>query len=209
MQYKLYKRSTIILGIVLAIDIAAIVLLFVNKSIWEANRWPVIISFVLVMFLLTIIYSYLDLNSDKRIIKKMVKNGNIALAKITNGTYFKVVRNARFKTNVLWKLELEVYDQEMNTIKTSTIEKFSPFQTSIPSGNCFVTYDSNKPEQILVIPNVIISSIPEYAPLAQEYEKKFKPTYLNVYYNNGIVIKTYAQSIQEEKEYKKMMEENK
>ena len=45
--------------------------------------------------------------------------------------------------------------------------------------------------------------------LVEEYEKKYKPTYLNVYYNNGLLIKTYAQSIKEEKEYKKMLEENK
>lgn len=209
MQYKLYKRSTIILGIILAIDIAAIIWLFVNRDVWAAMGYKIIIIFVLAIFLLTIIYSYLDLNQDKMIIRNKVKNGNIALAKITNGTYFKIIRDARLRTKVLWKLELEVYDQDMNMIKTETIEKFAPSQTSVPRGNCFVTYDPNKPKDILVIPNVIISSIPEFAPLVEEYEKKYKPTYLNVYYNNGLLIKTYAQSIKEEKEYKKMLEENK
>lgn len=208
MQYKLYKRSTVLLGFILLIDVAAIVWLFVNKDLWAANRWAVIVPFVLAIFVLTLIYSYLDLNMDKIIIRNMVKNGNVAMAKITNGSFFKIVRNARLKTNVLWKLEVEVYDQDMNTFKTTIIEKFSGHQTSIPKGFIFVTYDPNKPEKILVIPNVIISSIAEYQPLVEEYENKFKPTYLNVYYNNGLLIKTYAQSMKEERDYKKMLEED-
>lgn len=204
MQDKLYKKSTIILGLILLIDILAIVWLFINRDVWVTYGFKIIIFFALGIFVLTIIYSYIDLNQDKMIIKKMVRNGDVALAKINNGTFYRVIRNARLKNETLWKLEIEVYDQDMKAFKTEIIEKFSPTQTSIPKGNCFITYNEKKPKNILIIPNVIISSIPEYQPLVKEYEDKFKPRYLNVYYNKGLLLKTYEESIKEQKEYNKM-----
>lgn len=203
MQDKLYKKSTIFLGLVVLIDVGAIVWLFLNRNTWIFYGYKIIILFVLGMFALTFIYSYYDLNQDRMIIKKMVRNGDIALIKINNGSFQRVIRDAKLKNKVLWKLDIEVYDQDMNVSKTEIVEKFAGSQKSIPSGYCFATYDPNKPKNILIIPNVIISSIGEFAPLVQEYEIKFKPTYLNVYYNNGLLIKTYADSIKEGKEYNK------
>lgn len=203
MQDKLYKRSTLFLGIIVLIDIGAIVWLFVNKNLWINYGYKIIIIFVLAMFILTFIYSYYDLNQDKMIIKKMVRNGDIALIKINGGSFQRVIRDAKLKNKVLWKLNIEVYDQDMNVSKTEIVEKFAGAQKTIPNGYCFATYDPNKPNNILIIPNIIISSIAEFAPLVQEYEMKFKPTYLNVYYNNGLLIKTYTESIKEEKEHNK------
>ena len=203
MQDKLYKKSTIFLGLVVLIDIGAIIWLFLNRDIWINHGYKIIILFVLGIFALTFIYSYYDLNQDRIIIKKMVRNGDIALIKINSGSFHRVIRDAKLKNKVLWKLDIDVYDQDMNVSKTTIVEKFAGSQESIPNGYCFATYDPNRPNNILIIPNVIISSIAEFAPLVQEYEIKFKPTYLNVYYNNGLLIKTYAESIKEEKEHNK------
>lgn len=199
MQNRLYKRSTIFLGLIVVIDIVAIIWLFLNREIWVNYGFQTILGFAAVVFVLTIIYSYFDLNQDHMIVKRMVKKGDIALVKIKNGTFYRVIRDARFRNKVLWKLEVELYDQDMNIINTEIIEKFSPTQTSIPSGNCFVVYNPKKPKNILIVPNVIISSIQVFAPLVEEYEKKFKPSYLNVYYNKGLVIKTYKESMKEQK----------
>lgn len=205
MQDRLYKKSTILLGLILVIDIASIIWLFVNRDIWAAYGFKVIIIFVLAIFLLTIVYSYFDLNQDKIIIKRMVRNGDIALIKINNCSLHKIIKDAKLKNKILWKLDVELYDQDMNVIKTSIIEKFAPIQTTVPKGFCFVVYNSKKPNNILIVPNIIISSISEFAPLVEEYEKNFKPKYLNVYYNKGLIIKTYQDSIKEEKELKKIM----
>lgn len=200
MQDKLYKRSTILLGFILIIDLLAILWLFLNRDYWAAYGFKIIVFFVLGIFLLTIIYTYIDINQDRNIIKKMVRNGDIALCKINKGTFYRVIKNAKLKNNTLWKLEIDVFDQDMNSFKTEIIEKFSPTQTSIPSGYCFITYNPKKPKNILVIPNIIISSIQEFAPLVKEYEDKFKPKYLNVYYNKGIVIETFKDSIKNAKD---------
>lgn len=199
MQEKLYKKSTLLLGIILFVDIASIIWLFVYRDKWISYGYKIILIFVFIIFLLTFLYSYYDLNVDKNTIKKMVRNGNIALIKINNGTFYKVIKDAKLKNKVLWKLDIDIYDQDMNKTSSEIVEKLSPTQTSIPKGYCFATYDPKKPHNILLIPNVIISSINEFAPLVQEYENKFKPTYLNVYYNKGLLIKTYADSIKENK----------
>lgn len=203
MQKKLYRRSTVLLGLILIIDIGVIIWLFTNRNLWISYGYRVIVLFVLIIFALTFIYSYFDLNQDKMIIKKMVKNGDIALIKINNASLYRIIRDAKLKNKVIWKIDIDLYDQDMNLIKKEIYEKLSPTQTSIPRGYCFATYNPNKPNDILIIPNVIISSISEFAPLVEEYENKFKPTYLNVYYNNGLLIKTYSDSIKEEKEYKR------
>lgn len=200
MQDKLYKRSTILLGFILIIDLLAILWLFLNRDYWAAYGFKIIVFFVLGIFLLTIIYTYIDINQDRNIIKKMIRNGDIALCKINKGTFYRVIKNAKLKNNTLWKLEIDVFDQDMNSFKTEIIEKFSPTQTSIPSGYCFITYNPKKPKNILVIPNIIISSIHEFAPLVKEYEDRFKPKYLNVYYNKGIVIETFKDSIKNAKD---------
>lgn len=205
MQDRLYKKSTLFLGLILVIDIAAIIWLFIKRDAWAPYGFKVIIIFVLAIFLLTFIYSYFDLNQDRIIIKRMIRNGDIALIKINKCSLHKIIKDARLRNKILWKLDVELYDQDMHTIKTSIIEKFAPSQTTVPKGFCFVVYNPKKPNNILIVPNMIISSISEFAPLVEEYEKNFKPTYLNVYYNKGLIIKTYQDSIKEEKEINKIM----
>ena len=108
-------------------------------------------------------------------------------------------RDAKLKNHVYWQLDVEIYDNDMKKIETKIIEKFSTHQTSIPKGYVYVTYVEGKPEDSLIIPNVIISSIPEYQPLVQDYEKALKPKYLNAYINDGLILQTYKDSIDSQK----------
>ena len=205
MQNRLYKKSTLLLGIIVVVNIAAIVCLIVFRKYWLDYALVTMLGFVLFLFILSTLYSFYDLNADILYIKKCVRNGDVALAKITDGTFYRVIRNAKFKTYVLWKLELTVFDQDMNQFRATTIEKFSSHQQSIPTGYVFITYNEKKPKDILVIPNVIIQSIPEYAPLVQDYEKEVKPEYLNAFIREGLLIQTYKTSLKEEKEQKEKL----
>ena len=65
MQLKLYKRSTLLLTIVVLIDIISIVLLLTNRQLWANNKATTIFVFVLFIFILSLIYSHYDLNADK------------------------------------------------------------------------------------------------------------------------------------------------
>ncbi|MBQ1482297.1 MAG: hypothetical protein IIZ28_01870 [Erysipelotrichaceae bacterium] len=155
----------------------------------------VILGFVFFMFLLTVLYSWYDLNSDKRLIRKAVSNGDVALARIKDGSFVRFARDARFKNHVFWKLDVEIYDNDMKKFDGQIIEKFSLHQTSIPKGDVYVTYVEGKENDCLIIPNVIISSIPEYKVLTDAYEKALKPKYLNAYINDGLLLESYKDSL--------------
>ena len=201
MQLKLYKKSTIFLSLVVLADIIGVVLMLKFRTAFADKKLLVTLLFVLFIFILSSVYSYYDINADKIIIRKRVSNGDVALAKIKSGTFVRFGRDAKLINHVYWQMEVEIYDNDMKKIDAIIIEKFNAHQTSIPSGYCFVTYQQGKEDECLVIPNVIISSIPEYQPLVTEYEKKYKPTYLNAYINKGLILQTYQQSIKEQKKY--------
>ena len=200
MQLKLYKRSTLILTFVFFIEIAAIAALLLSKEQWQPYKIPVIIAFVVCMFLLTSIYTYYDLNQDKKLIRKAVSNGDVALAQIKDGSFVRFARDAKLKNHVFWKLDVTIYDNDMKKHDTSIIEKFSLHQTSIPKGYVYVTYLEGKEDESLIIPNMIIASIPEYKVLTDDYEKALKPKYLNAYINEGLILQTYEESLKAKQE---------
>lgn len=203
MQLKLYKRSTILLVLLVLIDVLAISFLLINRESWANNKITVIALFVLFVLVLMMIYAHYDLNADKNLIRKRVSNGDVAMAKIKDGTFVRFARDARLENHVYWKLNVELYDNDMKKFDTTIIEKFSTHQTSIPSGYVFVTYVEGKEDECLIIPNVIISSIPEYKPLVDDYEKALKPKYLNAYINKGLRLQTYEDSLKDKKEFEK------
>ena len=200
MQLKLYKRSTFFLTIVVIVDILSVIALIVFKDQWINNKIPTIVAFVLLVFVLSTIYSYYDLNADKNMIRKAVANGDVALAKINNGTFVRFGRDAKLKNHVYWKLDAEIFDNDMKKFDASIIEKFSTHQTQIPKGYVYITYVEGKENDCLIIPNVIIASIPEYKVLVDDYEKAIKPKYLNAYINDGLILKTFEETMREQKE---------
>lgn len=195
MQLKLYKRSTFLLSLIVLIEVGSIVYMLTHPEIFKGRALAIIFGFVALMFVLTAVYTAIDLNMDKNLIRKRVSNGDVALAKIKDGTFVRFARDARFKNHVFWKLNADVYDNDMNKHETTIIEKFSPHQTSIPKGYVYVTYVEGQEEDCLIIPNVIISSIPEYKPLVDDYEKALKPKYLNAYINDGLILESYSDSL--------------
>ena len=159
---------------------------------------PTIIIFAAFIFCLMIAYSHYDLNADRNLIRKRIANGDVALAKINNGTFVRFGRDARLKNHVYWKLTAELFDNDMHKKDIEIIEKFSLHQTSIPKGYVYVTYVEGKEDECLIIPNVIISSIPEYKPLIDDYEKAIKPKYLNAYINDGLILESFEDSLKKQ-----------
>jgi len=207
MQLKIYKRASILLFVVLIIDAICIITIVTNLDAWREKRVLYTILFILLIMVLTCGYAYYELNVAKKIVRRRVSNGDVAMAKILNGEFVRFARDAKLKNHVYWKLNVEIYDNDMKKFNATIIEKFSPHQTKIPTGFVFVTYIEGKENDSLIIPNVIISSIPEYAPLVEDYEKAIKPKYLNAYYNDGLIIQSYEDSLKAQKEYQKFLDE--
>ena len=203
MQNKLYKRSTALLSAVIVLNVGAIIWLFTNKSVWIDHKYAVIFGFVVFILVSSMIFAYYDLNAGINYVRKAVREGDVAMAKINGGTFVRFGRDARLKNHVYWKLNATLYDDDFNPSEIEIIEKFSTHQTKIPTGHVYVTYKKGHENDSLIIPNVIIQSIPEYQYLVEEYEKAIKPTYLNAYYKDGLLVQTYKESIKEQKDYYK------
>ncbi len=127
-------------------------------------------------------------------------NGDIAMAKIKGGTFVRFARDARLINHVYWKLDAEVYDNDMNKFDATIIEKFSTHQTKIPQGYVFVTYKEGHPDDCLIVPNYFISAIEEYKPLVEDYEKALRPKYLNAYSKNGLILESFENTLKKSKE---------
>jgi len=209
MQLKIYKRSTALLGVVLLAILAAIIGLIITRESWDSHFGLVLFLFVLFVFILTGAHAYYDTRYDIDLIRKMVINKKIALAFIKEGSFVRLTRDVKFKQHLLWNLDIDLYDLDMNKISTSTIEKFNILQKSIPHGHVYVTYDPEKPERIFIVPNLILTSVPELAPIVEMYESNVKTKYLNAFYNNGNRLMTYKDSYAEEKENERIKQQAK
>lgn len=205
MQLRLYKKSTLILFFVILATLASTIILLSTRSKWGDNALLILILYFVWISGLSMAFTYYDTQTDKNIVKKMVSSGQVALAFAREGRFVRYIRDAKLNKYILWEIDITLYDQNMQAQNTTMIEKFNITQTSIPSGHFYVTYDPEKPEDILLIPNVLISSISAYQPLAMEYERVVKPRYLNSFYRYGNCLQTYEQSLKEQRE----MEENK
>ncbi len=198
MQLKIFKRITVIMLILIAVTIAISLGLWLNRSLWQDYSVAVYLGLLFLILLSFFGLSYYETNADRNIIKKMVANGQIALAKITNGSFERFGRDTRLRKYVFWNLDVTIYDEDNNQVKTSMIEKFNVKQTQIPKGYVYVTYDRTRPEMLFIVPNVLISVFPELQPKVEKYEKEIKPVYLNTYYNNGMLIETFKETMKKE-----------
>ena len=82
-------------------------------------------------------------------------------------------------------------------------EKFASTQTSIPNGFIYVTYDTDKPEAVFIIPNMLLGAFENVPSIIQNYEKTVKDIrYLNVYFTKGIVLETFKESLRKKQEEK-------
>ncbi|MBO4218256.1 MAG: hypothetical protein J5694_02475 [Erysipelotrichaceae bacterium] len=199
MQLKYYKRSTIMIGIITVASVVTMIVLLLNRRLWQENRFTVFGIYTIAIFVATFLYADYDLNVARRAVMKKVRQGHIALARINGGKTEKMIRDARFRSYILWDLDLTIIDNDMQSVPAHCIEKFSLEQKTIPSGHVYVTYDPDRPEEILILPNILLQQLPEYQPLVETYEAKIKTSYLNCYYNHGLILKSYKDTLAERK----------
>ena len=152
---------------------------------------------------LTLLNSCLEANYDKKIINKMTSNGNIALARIEKGTFNRIIKDSNNRKYTIWDLNVTLYDQNNEVHKMTFSEKFASTQTSIPNGFIYVTYDTDKPEAVFIIPNMLLGAFENVPSIIQNYEKTVKDIrYLNVYFTKGIVLETFKESLRKKQEEK-------
>jgi len=215
MQLKIAKiLNTLLIAITLVILALGAGYFYIYKNLPQ-YKTPYLVGFVAVALLLMWLFRYLESGWDKRVITRMAREGKIAIASIKGAERVMRMRDSSFANYWLYSFTGILLTPELEVLEDVTFyEKMSAETQNIPQGAVFVTYDGSKPGQIFIIPNVLISHLPELMPAVQRMEgsKKLAVKYLNAYYNKGIVIKTFKETIAEQQyaaEHKRLQAERK
>jgi hypothetical protein len=199
MQLRIAKLLNKLLAVIGLIILIGGGLLFYFAGLFPDLRILFIGSFVIVSIALMIVYRWFESRWDKSVITRMARDGKIALANITGARRVMPMRDTGFISYWLYEFQSELYDNECNKIEKTFYEKMNSETDNVPMGSVYVTYDETKPGQIFIIPNVMISHLPQLAPIVKRYEddKAISIKYLDAYYNKGMVLKRFQETVPE------------
>lgn len=198
MQYKIARilNHTLLLfaGLVALLGLGYVL---VSRLVPDI-KYYYLVGFVVTCVLAVIAIFWLEQVWDKKVITRMAKEGHIALADIHGSERVLPMRDSTFTRYWLYKFEATIYDASLQGFRKTFYEKMNCESDSLPCGTVYVTYDAAKPNQIFIVPNVLISHMPNLIPIVAAYEgaKNIPVKYLDAYYNKGMVLKTFRDSLE-------------
>ena len=201
MQLKIAKIINSLLAL-----LTVIILVLAGGYFFVYNRYPefkttYLILFALIAIALMIFFRWMEEGWDKRVITRMAKDGKVALANIKHSERVMRMRDSAFTNFWLYEFVADLITPELETLKDVKFwEKMNVETDKIPNGSVFVTYDPEKPTQIFVVPNVLISQLPELMPAVRKIEANASIRYLDTYYNKGMVIKSMKDSLTQQRQ---------
>ena len=201
MQLKIAKIINSLLAL-----LTVIILVLAGGYFFDYNRYPefkttYLILFALIAIALMIFFRWMEEGWDKRVITRMAKDGKVALANIKHSERIMRMRDSAFTNFWLYEFVADLVTPELETLKDVKFwEKMNVETDKIPNGSVFVTYDPEKPTQIFVVPNVLISQLPELMPAVRKIEANASIRYLDTYYNKGMVIKSMKDSLTQQRQ---------
>lgn len=197
MQLKIYQRlNQILIGMIIGSLLFSFGIFMLLGGL-KGNLLTIFIILFVFNIAIFFLFRFIENNWDKRTIQKMAIANLVAIGNIKDSKAFLTIKDSTGKSYNLWEITLNYIDQDLEQHECTFYEKLNSTLTSIPRGTVFITHDPSKPEQKFIIQNVIISHIPSLAPAVQKYEKNktFPIKYLNVYYNDGLIIESYKDSL--------------
>ena len=201
MQLKIAKIINSLLVL-----LTVIILALAGGYFFVYNRYPefkttYLILFAIIAITLMIVFRWMEDSWDKRVITRMAKGGKVALANIKHSERVMRMRDSAFTNFWLYEFVADLVTPELETLKDVKFwEKMNAETDEIPNGSVFVTYDPEKPTQIFVVPNVLISQLPELMPAVRKIEANASIRYLDTYYNKGMVIRSMKASLAEQRQ---------
>lgn len=201
MQLKIAKIINSLLAL-----LTVIILVLAGGYFFVYNRYPefkttYLILFALIAIALMIFFRWMEEGWDKRVITRMAKDGKVALANVKHSERVMRMRDSAFTNFWLYEFVADLVTPELETLKDVKFwEKMNVETDKIPNGSVFVTYDPVKPTQIFVVPNVLISQLPELMPAVRKIEANASIRYLDTYYNKGMVIKSMKDSLTQQRQ---------
>lgn len=201
MQLKIAKIINSLLAV-----LTVIILALAGGYIFVYNRYPefkttYLIIFVIVAIGLMVFFRWMEEGWDKRVITRMAKDGKVALANIKRSERVMQMRDSSFTNFWLYEFVADLVTPDLQTLKDVKFwEKMNANTEQIPNGSVFVTYDPEKPTQIFVVPNALISQLPELMPVVRKIEANASIRYLDTFYKKGMVIRSMKESLAEQRQ---------
>ena len=171
MQLKIAKIINSLLAV-----LTVIILALAGGYIFVYNRYPefkttYLVLFAIVAVVLMLFFRWMEDGWDKRVITRMAKDGKVALANIKHSERVMRMRDSAFTNFWLYEFVADLVTPDLQTLKDVKFwEKMNAETQQIPNGSVFITYDPEKPTQIFVVPNVLISQLPELIPVVRKIE---------------------------------------
>lgn len=201
MQLKIAKIINSLLAVM-----TLIILALAGGYIFVYNRYPefkttYLILFVILAIALMVFFRWMEEGWDKRVITRMAKEGKVALANIQHSERVMRMRDSSFTNFWLYEFMADLVTPDLQTLEDVKFwEKMNVETEKIPNGSVFVTYDPAKPTQIFVVPNALISQLPELMPVVRKIEANASIRYLDAYYKKGMVIRSMKESLAEQRQ---------
>lgn len=202
MQLKIYKRLNILLIVMLVPVLLFVMFIALNFNRFASHLIPLFVAVFLYNIVCFFLYKTLEKNWDKRLIQKMAIANQVVIATIKKATLALAVKESSGKKYNLWEMTVDMIDHDFITHPLVFYEKMNLDVEHIPQGTVFLTHDPAHPDRRFIIPNVIISQIKSLIPVVNAYEQQRSVPikYLNVYYNEGLIIETYRESMKKQKD---------
>ena len=124
----------------------------------------------------------------------MLQKGQITLAYVKRGRFYKESRDSRFQKQFIYELEIEIITQDHKIIKRKIYECMLDSDLSCLPGHVYVTY-SQKDSMVGIIPTFLLNMTPSVEPIVRMYEDTYDIKYLAVIRNQGLVLKNMSEIV--------------
>lgn len=201
MQLKIAKIINSLLILMTAIILVLVGGYFVVNKYYPEFKTTYLIIFVVVAIAMMVYFRWMEEGWDRRVITRMAKNGKVALANIKHSERVMRMRDSTFTNFWLYEFVADMVTPELETLNDVKFwEKMNAETDKIPNGSVYVTYDPEKPTQVFVVPNVLISQLPELMPAVRKIEANASIRYLDTFYNKGMVIRSMKDSLTQQRQ---------
>ena len=200
MQLKINKFLNTLNLIIALVGVGIVVFInWINPIDDSQLKQVIYIALAVFSFTYFFVFKYLENRWDKKLILKMIEAEHVALAKILSADAVLQIRDSGFRNYIIYKINMEVTKSDLTKETIVCYEKFNKDVLEIPQGFVYITYDPNRPDYVFIIQNDLLAHFPELQPLVQNYERKVSDLkYLVVYQNDGLIIKTFKQHLNEQ-----------
>lgn len=191
MYLTIRKKSNFIIFFTFLVN--ALILYGISDLISTHTNWGMLVTIIIFICIVLLVYTFLSIlirNLENIVIFKMLGKKQIALAKVSKGKLYKSYRDMFFVNHDIYSFVSEVYTQNGEKKQITLYEDVKNPDFSALPGYLYVTYNG-KDHKTGMIPTFYIYLKPTLKDIVQNYEKAFKPHYVEAIKHKGLTINAF------------------